>query len=207
MLGFRRIGEHENEVASVYAVIAVQMGYLSLSGEDRLNRLLDAHEFGSLESQCREILESENCIPEDVISRLGVPSIRWGTNDNYPCTLLYLCESDQTRYVHFDFWAEWYKNEEGIHIPASTAPNRYSEIFEFPPKRFRMSSCSPVWQRTAGGSRKDPHREEARMPFWIQGWMEVTTDKPDAADAIWQGVMDLGVLIDTSDAFPKCCSG
>lgn len=137
VLGFRRIGEHENEVASVYAVIAVQMGYLSLSGEDRLNRLLDAHEFGSLESQCREILESENCIPEDVISRLGVPSIRWGTNDNYPCTLLYLCESDQTRYVHFDFGAEWFKNEEGVQVPGKYGPKPLLRNIRIPAKTFQ----------------------------------------------------------------------
>ncbi len=45
------------------------------------------------------------------------------------------------------------------------------------------------------------------MAFWIQGWMEVTTDDPDASDAIWQGVVDLGVLIDTSDDFSELMFG
>ncbi len=37
------------------------------------------------------------------------------------------------------------------------------------------------------------------MPFWIQGWLEVTTDGPQDAEAIWQAVVDLGALVDTSD--------
>ena len=37
------------------------------------------------------------------------------------------------------------------------------------------------------------------MPFWIQGWLEVTTDGPHDAEAIWQAVVDLGPLVDTSD--------
>ena len=69
-----------------------------------------------------ELIELENCVPNDVISRFGVPSLRWGTNDNYPCTLLYLCEADQARYVYFDFWAEWFKNEEGLRVPGKYGP-------------------------------------------------------------------------------------
>ena len=45
------------------------------------------------------------------------------------------------------------------------------------------------------------------MPFWIQGWLEVTMDDPDASDAIWRGVVDLGVLIDTSDDFSELMFG
>ncbi|MEZ6096378.1 MAG: hypothetical protein R3C03_19475 [Pirellulaceae bacterium] len=117
VLGFRQNGEHDDGVASVYARIAIQMGYLSTEGEDRMNRLLTVGEFDSLESQWHKFVEMEKCVPDDVISRFGVPSIRWGTNDYYPCTLLYLCESAPTRYVHFDFWAEWYKNADGLHVP------------------------------------------------------------------------------------------
>lgn len=37
------------------------------------------------------------------------------------------------------------------------------------------------------------------MPFWICGWIEVTTDAPTSPDAIWLGVVDLSKLIDTED--------
>ena len=113
MLGVHRRGVHENEVASVYAVIAFEMGYLSLEGNDRLQRLLSADEFDAILETAADLARVGACIPEDVIERFGEPSIRWGTNDNYPCTMLYLSPGSG-RYLHFDFWAEWHTDESGI---------------------------------------------------------------------------------------------
>ena len=92
IFGFRRKGAHDNEVASVYAVIAFQMDYLSLEGEDGLQILLPRDNFDSLLVQSRELVQEIPCVPETVLERLGEPSMRWGRNDNYPCTMLYLGE-------------------------------------------------------------------------------------------------------------------
>ncbi len=70
----------------------------------------------------KKFANEEPCVPETVIDRFGPPSIRWGENDNYPCTLLYLCEAGDSQYVHFDFWTEWYKNAEGIRVPGKFGP-------------------------------------------------------------------------------------
>ena len=114
IFGYRRPGAHDHEVASVYAVIAFELGYLSLQGDDALDGLVTPDEYETLLCAAQEIACEEPCAPETVIERFGPPSIRWGTNHNYPCTMLYLCESGDSQYVHFDFWTEWYKNAEGI---------------------------------------------------------------------------------------------
>ena len=50
-----------------------------------------------------------------------------------------------------------------------------------------------------GGDTGSGFLSRNEMPFWIQGWLEVTTDGPHDAEAIWQAVVDLGPLVDTSD--------
>ncbi len=57
LLGVRRLGAHNNEVASVYAVIAYELGYLSLEGDDPLDRLLTPDEYGTLSCAAQEICQ------------------------------------------------------------------------------------------------------------------------------------------------------
>jgi len=131
-----RRGSCEKEVASIYAVIAFEMGYLSAEGEDRPQRLLEDNELESVLQTAVDLARGEPCTPDDAIERFGAPSMRWGTNDYYPCTLSYFGTFGSGRYVHFDFWAEWYKNPTGLQVPGKFGPKPLLRNLRIPAAMF-----------------------------------------------------------------------
>ena len=50
------------------------------------------------------------------------------------------------------------------------------------------------------------------MPFWIEGWVEVTTQDDSTEEHAWAGAINIGSLVDTADevserlfGLSKCC--
>ena len=90
----------EKEIASVYAEIAFQMGYLDVG------RLLSESEFASLRSGLREHCRDNDLTTTEVRNRFGDPSWLSGTNPVWPCVYLYFTEKPEFGSVAFDFWNE-----------------------------------------------------------------------------------------------------
>lgn len=135
------LGRHQHEsynerVGAVYALIAFRMGYLDGEQDDGLQRLLNPAEYESMLDQTNEMMELENCTPETVTHRFGVPSMRFGTNDNYPCTLLYLPQAKVSGYIYFDFVAEWAQDENGIRKSGKHGPKPLLGNIRIPAKPF-----------------------------------------------------------------------
>lgn len=128
--GNRKDVSYDNLVASVYAQIAFEMGYLVPLREGEkygIARLLDPDKYDSMRQITLELCnvsdpEDGDFAPEDILQRFGSCSIRWGTNDKYPCTLTYFFEGDFDVFIHFDFWARWYKDESGARVPGKYGP-------------------------------------------------------------------------------------
>lgn len=136
ILGHRRLESYSERVGSVYALIAFRMGYLDVGEDDGLQRLLNPAEYDSLLAQSFAMVELENCTPETAIDRFGLPSMRFGTNDNYPCTLLYLPQAKVSGYIYFDFVAEWAQDENGIRKSGKHGPKPLLGNIRIPAKKF-----------------------------------------------------------------------
>lgn len=95
----------DSSAASVYALTAFHMGYLSINGKFNIERVLTKAEFDDLAGSLTDEFYSSQITNEDIQQLFGVPSLRWGTNDFYPCIYLYLDDSTQTRFCYFDCWA------------------------------------------------------------------------------------------------------
>jgi len=114
--------QEEIQPASVYAKIAFEMGYLSTDHSFDVERLLSKAEFNELESQLDNRFFDSEWTNQNVIEKFGPPSLRWGTNDNYPCILLYLEDGSNNRFCYFDCWAEFYQDETGCTVPGKHGP-------------------------------------------------------------------------------------
>lgn len=157
-----RIHQHDDETASVYARIAVAMGYLTVAAECDskyvLQRILSAKEFDAMLAQLHQHDQPPNWIPEEVTARFGEPAIRWGQNDYYPCTLMYLVADQPERFIYFDFWAEWFKDETGVRVPCKYGPKPILRNVRVPaatfPEQFRFSRFGNELRDSAAEDRK-----------------------------------------------------
>ena len=109
----------ESQPASVYALIAFEMGYLNA---DSFDRILTRDEFDRLLTEFDDAFFQKKWTNVDVIAKFGVPSMRWGTNDNYPCFLLYIDDSQPSRFCYFDCWAGFFKDDSGCMVPKKFGP-------------------------------------------------------------------------------------
>ncbi len=138
----RKIVSYDSVVASVYAQIAFAMGYLAPLDEGEkygIARLLTKAEYDSMRGFLSNPVDPNaigNLVPEEVLERFGACSIRWGTNDFYPCTLTYLVDGDADAFVHFDFWAEWNKSESGERVPCKFGPKPILRNIRLPAATF-----------------------------------------------------------------------
>ena len=112
----------EIQPASVYAKIAFEMGYLSIGNDFDVVRVLSTNEFSALTDQLDDDFFDSEWTNHDVLDRFGAPSLRWGTNDNYPCILLYLEDGASNRFCYFDCWAEFYEDGSGCAVPGKYGP-------------------------------------------------------------------------------------
>jgi hypothetical protein len=146
-------GQHYSAVASVYARIAYEMGYLTDQGKHCLRRLLTLEQFESVLAQINRQDKLSDWVPEEVIEQFGDPSIRWGTNDYYPCTMLYLVDSHPEFFVCFDFWAEWFKDESGVRVPCKHGPKPILRNIRVPaatfPEQFKFSNFGSTLRNEA----------------------------------------------------------
>ena len=100
---FQQVTGHqatEKEIASVYAEVAFQMGYLDVG------RLLSGSEFANLKSGLRDYCRDHDLTTSEVKERFGDPSWFTGTNPVWPCVYLYISEEPEFGSVAFDFWNE-----------------------------------------------------------------------------------------------------
>lgn len=136
LLGFHQPHAHSEAAASVYARIAWVMGWLTEPRAEYLKRLLTIDEYEQIlaDVQVRTNLEADD--PDTIIARCGEPSIRWGTSQQYPCILLYLCGDDPRKYIYFDFWNEWYKDDSGVQVPGKYGPKPLLRNIRRPAKSF-----------------------------------------------------------------------
>ena len=105
------------QAASVYGLIAYKMGWLDRNGEFPVQRVLASSEFDQLMQSLDSDFYDNERTNSQVIDSFGPPSLRWGTNDYYPCTLLYIDDSPEIRFCYFDCWAEWKLDAQGVSIP------------------------------------------------------------------------------------------
>jgi hypothetical protein len=105
---FRQIhdGNSDQEVGSVYAEIAFQMGYLAT------DRLLNRREFKSLRIGLRKTCRTRDFTTKEVQQEFGPPSWSSGTNPFYPWVFLYITDEPSFGAVAFDFWNEVYHDFE-----------------------------------------------------------------------------------------------
>lgn len=136
LFGFLRKDAYIGQVVSVYARLAFAMGYLSETSTDYVSRLLSEEAFASLLNQVEQPNHFDTCDPDGLIERCGEPSIRWGRHDSYPCILLYINPQAPQQYIYFDFWAQWYKNEHGEHVPGKYGPKPRLSNIRIPAARF-----------------------------------------------------------------------
>jgi len=97
------LGYHNAGIASVFAEVAYQLGYL------KTERVLNEGEFRELSKGLRSACRERDWTTEQVYQKFGKPT--WPLNSDiakrnpfYPCSVLYLCENPRIGSVAFDFW-------------------------------------------------------------------------------------------------------
>ena len=129
----RQTKHNDSQVASVYALIAYEMGYLNA---DSFARILTPNEYSQLLGKLDDAFLAKNQTNAEIIEEFGIPSMRWGTNDNYPCFLLYIDSSSPLRFCYFDCWAEFHKDESGCMVPGKYGPSPILRNIRIPSKTF-----------------------------------------------------------------------
>ena len=109
------------------------MGYLN---SDMISHVLSSEEFSLLLEKLDPDFFAAPWTNHEIIQKFGTPSIRWGTNDNYPCIFLYIDNNTPARYCYFDFWAEFYIDESGCSVPQKYGPYPRLRNIRRPAKTF-----------------------------------------------------------------------
>ena len=131
-----QVKREEIQPASVYALIAYQMGYLTSGHKFDVTRVLSSHEFDSMLTAFDKQFFASELTNHDVIETFGEPSLRWGTNDNYPCVLLYFDDGSPIRFCYFDCWADFYTDVSGCRVPKKYGPKPILRNIRLPAEKF-----------------------------------------------------------------------